>query len=54
LLRSLLISPLPQHAPLPISLFQTCGCLDYIFGLINSWRSALQLLLALAQTATKW
>ncbi|KAM3171181.1 hypothetical protein ACTXT7_017138 [Hymenolepis weldensis] len=31
-----------------------CGSLDYIFGSINSWFSALQLLLALTQTATKW
>ncbi|VUZ43908.1 unnamed protein product, partial [Hymenolepis diminuta] len=36
-------------------LFQTrCGFLEYIFGLINSGRSALQLLLALTQTATNW
>ncbi|VUZ40885.1 unnamed protein product [Hymenolepis diminuta] len=35
--------------------FQTrCGFLEYIFGLINSWCSALQLLLALTQTATNW
>ncbi|VUZ51392.1 unnamed protein product [Hymenolepis diminuta] len=50
-------SPLPQHAP-PLSLslrhsFQTrCGFLEYIFGLINSWCSASQLLLVLTQTAT--
>ncbi|KAM3175338.1 hypothetical protein ACTXT7_008733 [Hymenolepis weldensis] len=54
-----------QHAPLPISpsLFlplsltrynPRCGFLDYIFGLINSWYSAPQLLLALTQTAANW
>ncbi|VUZ56468.1 unnamed protein product, partial [Hymenolepis diminuta] len=30
------------------------GSLEYIFGLINSWYSASQLLLALTQTATNW
>ncbi|VUZ40354.1 unnamed protein product, partial [Hymenolepis diminuta] len=56
----LLISSLPQHAPLSISLFlchslQTrCGFHEYIFGLINSWCSAPQLLLALTQTAANW
>ncbi|VUZ46205.1 unnamed protein product [Hymenolepis diminuta] len=44
--------------PLYLSLchsFQTrCGCLDYIFGLISSWCSALHLFLALTQTATNW
>ncbi|VUZ51218.1 unnamed protein product, partial [Hymenolepis diminuta] len=58
LLRLLLINALPQHAPLSISLchsFQTrCGCFDYIFGLINSWCSALLLFLALTQTTTDW
>ncbi|VUZ42670.1 unnamed protein product [Hymenolepis diminuta] len=35
--------------------FQTrCGFLEYIFDLINSWCSALQLLLAYTQTATNW
>ncbi|VUZ52468.1 unnamed protein product [Hymenolepis diminuta] len=59
-LRVLLISSLPRHALLSILLslhhsFQTrCDFLEYIFGLINSWCSALQLLLALTQTATKW
>ncbi|VUZ39926.1 unnamed protein product [Hymenolepis diminuta] len=58
LLRFLLISSLLQHAPLSIPLyysFQTrCGFLEYIFGLLNSWCSASQLLLALTQTATNW
>ncbi|VUZ45934.1 unnamed protein product [Hymenolepis diminuta] len=31
-----------------------CGFLEYIFGLLNSWCSASQLLLALTQTATNW
>ncbi|VUZ51971.1 unnamed protein product, partial [Hymenolepis diminuta] len=30
------------------------GFLEYIFGLLNSWYSASQLLLALTQTATNW
>ncbi|VUZ47539.1 unnamed protein product, partial [Hymenolepis diminuta] len=31
-----------------------CAFLEYIFGLINSWCSALQLFLAFIQTATNW
>ncbi|VUZ40435.1 unnamed protein product [Hymenolepis diminuta] len=48
----LFISSLPQHAALPLSV--TCGSLDCIFGLINSWCSAPQFLLAITQTATNW
>ncbi|VUZ54807.1 unnamed protein product [Hymenolepis diminuta] len=58
LLYGLFISSLPQYAALSLSLcylFQTrCGFLEYIFGLLNSWCSASQLLLALTQTATNW
>ncbi|VUZ43871.1 unnamed protein product [Hymenolepis diminuta] len=54
------ISSLPLHAALSLSLslslcyfFQTrCDFLEYIFGLINSWCSISQWLLALTQTAT--
>ncbi|VUZ39311.1 unnamed protein product [Hymenolepis diminuta] len=49
---------LPHHAALPLfslSLSVThCGFLKYIFGLLNSWCSASQLLLALTLTATNW
>ncbi|VUZ50205.1 unnamed protein product [Hymenolepis diminuta] len=51
------ISSLPQHAALPLSLplsVTRCGFLEYMFGLLNSWCSASQLLLALTQTATNW
>ncbi|VUZ43556.1 unnamed protein product [Hymenolepis diminuta] len=57
LLHVLFISSLPQHAALPLSLplsVTHCGFLEYIFGLLNSWCSASQLLLAVTQTATKW
>ncbi|VUZ56553.1 unnamed protein product [Hymenolepis diminuta] len=55
LLHVLFISSLPQHAALPLSLplsVTHCGFLEYMFGLLNSWCSASQLLLALTQTAT--
>ncbi|VUZ53563.1 unnamed protein product, partial [Hymenolepis diminuta] len=48
---------LPQHTPLSISLIcfnPCCGFPEYIFGLINSWYPAPQLLLALTQTTTHW
>ncbi|VUZ48003.1 unnamed protein product, partial [Hymenolepis diminuta] len=59
----LTVPTLPAHLlsssarfPLYLSLclsFQTrCGSLEYIFGLINFWCSALKLLLALTQPAT--
>ncbi|VUZ42491.1 unnamed protein product [Hymenolepis diminuta] len=50
---SLFLSMLPS---LSLShTFQTrCGFLEYIFGLIKSWYSALQLFLALTQTTTNW
>ncbi|VUZ40219.1 unnamed protein product [Hymenolepis diminuta] len=57
LLHVLFISSLPQHAALPLSLplsVTRCGFLEYIFGLLNFWCSASQLLLALTQTATNW
>ncbi|VUZ41774.1 unnamed protein product [Hymenolepis diminuta] len=61
LLHVLFISSLPQHAALPLSLplspplsVTHCGFLEYMFGLLNSWCSASQLLLALTQTATNW
>ncbi|VUZ49971.1 unnamed protein product [Hymenolepis diminuta] len=57
LLHVLFISSLPQHAAPPLSLplsVTHCGFLEYIFGLLNSWCSASQLLLALTQTATNW
>ncbi|VUZ52647.1 unnamed protein product [Hymenolepis diminuta] len=38
---------------LPLSV-TCCGFLEYMFGLLNSWCSASQLLLALTQTATNW
>ncbi|VUZ54704.1 unnamed protein product, partial [Hymenolepis diminuta] len=38
---------------LPLSVTR-CDFLEYIFGLLNSWCSASQLLLALTQTATNW
>ncbi|VUZ44472.1 unnamed protein product [Hymenolepis diminuta] len=53
----LFISSLPQHAARPLSLplsVTHCGFLDYMFGLLNSWCSASQLLLAFTQTATNW
>ncbi|VUZ46081.1 unnamed protein product, partial [Hymenolepis diminuta] len=55
LLHFLLISSLPQRAALSLSLSSIrintrCGFLEYIFGLINSWSSASQLLLAQAVT----
>ncbi|VUZ49199.1 unnamed protein product [Hymenolepis diminuta] len=56
-LRFMFIASLPQHFPLSLSLchsFQTRCFLEYIFGLINSWCSALQLVLAIAQTAINW
>ncbi|VUZ46100.1 unnamed protein product, partial [Hymenolepis diminuta] len=55
LLHVLFISSLPQHAALslPLSVIR-CGFLAYIFGLLNPWCSALQLLLAPTQTATDW
>ncbi|KAM3182512.1 hypothetical protein ACTXT7_012231 [Hymenolepis weldensis] len=64
-IRLILNIPWYWHAPLSISpsLFlppsltrynPRCGFLDYIFGLINSWCSAPQLLSALTQTATNW
>ncbi|VUZ49253.1 unnamed protein product, partial [Hymenolepis diminuta] len=56
-LRFLLISFLPQHTPLYLSLTRfnlCCSFLEYIFGQINSWCPASQLLLALTQTATNW
>ncbi|VUZ49245.1 unnamed protein product, partial [Hymenolepis diminuta] len=31
-----------------------CSFLEYIFGQINSWSPASQVLLALTQTATNW
>ncbi|VUZ53176.1 unnamed protein product, partial [Hymenolepis diminuta] len=58
LLRLPLIFSLPQHtlSPLPylsLTHFNSrCGFLEYIFGLINSWCSTSQLLLALIQTTT--
>ncbi|VUZ52302.1 unnamed protein product [Hymenolepis diminuta] len=57
LLHVLFISSLPQHAALSLSLplsVTHCGFLEYIFGLLNSWCSVSQLLLALTQTATNW
>ncbi|VUZ50940.1 unnamed protein product [Hymenolepis diminuta] len=51
------ISSLPQHAALPLSLplsVTHCGFLEYMFGLLNSWCSVSQLLLALAQIAKNW
>ncbi|VUZ51627.1 unnamed protein product [Hymenolepis diminuta] len=46
------------HCPFSLSpcyLFQTrCDILECTFGLINSWCSASQFLLALPQTATNW
>ncbi|VUZ41591.1 unnamed protein product [Hymenolepis diminuta] len=57
LLHVLFIPSLPQHAALPLSLPLSVthwGFLEYIFGLLNSWCSASQLLLALTQTATNW
>ncbi|VUZ49560.1 unnamed protein product, partial [Hymenolepis diminuta] len=42
----------PLYLPLCHSFQTRCGFLEYIFGLINSWCSVLQLLLALTQTAT--
>ncbi|VUZ47490.1 unnamed protein product [Hymenolepis diminuta] len=57
LLHVLFISSLPQHAALPLSLplsVTRCGFLEYMFGLLNSWCSASQLLLALTQTPTNW
>ncbi|VUZ39317.1 unnamed protein product, partial [Hymenolepis diminuta] len=59
LLRFLLVSSLPHHAPLSTFLSITwiktrCDFLEYIFGLINSWCSASQLPLALTLTATNW
>ncbi|VDL59219.1 unnamed protein product [Hymenolepis diminuta] len=53
LLHVLFISSLSQHAVLPLSVTH-CGFLEYMFGLLNSWCSASQLLLALTQTATNW
>ncbi|VUZ45416.1 unnamed protein product [Hymenolepis diminuta] len=51
-------SPLFLSATPSLSLchsFQTrCGFLQYIFGVINSWCFASQLLLGLTQTTTKW
>ncbi|VUZ45003.1 unnamed protein product [Hymenolepis diminuta] len=55
LLHVLFVSSLPQHAALPLSLplsVTHCGSLEYIFGQLNSWCSASQLLLALTQAAT--
>ncbi|VUZ54146.1 unnamed protein product [Hymenolepis diminuta] len=56
LLHVLFISSLPQHAALPLSLplslsvsVTHCGFLEYIFGLLDSWCSVSQLLLALTQ-----
>ncbi|VUZ51577.1 unnamed protein product [Hymenolepis diminuta] len=47
----LFLSMLPSLPP--SYSFQThCGFLEYVFGLLNSWRSASQFLLALTQTAT--
>ncbi|VUZ51382.1 unnamed protein product, partial [Hymenolepis diminuta] len=59
LLHVLFISSLPQHVALPLSLSPPLsvthwGFLEYIFGLLNSWCSVSQLLLALTQTATNW
>ncbi|VUZ51297.1 unnamed protein product [Hymenolepis diminuta] len=43
------------RSPLSLPLSVThCGFLEYIFGQLNSWCSASQLLLALTQTATNW
>ncbi|VUZ52702.1 unnamed protein product [Hymenolepis diminuta] len=53
LLHVLFISSLPQHAALPPSVTH-CGFLEYMFGLLNSWCSASQLLLAPTQTAMNW
>ncbi|VUZ47711.1 unnamed protein product [Hymenolepis diminuta] len=58
-LHVLFISSLTQRAALPFSLSLSlsvthCGFIEYMFGLLNSWCSASQLLLALAQTATNW
>ncbi|VUZ51794.1 unnamed protein product [Hymenolepis diminuta] len=57
LLHVLFISSLPQHAALSLSLPLSVthyGFLECIFGLLNSWCSASQLLSALTQTATNW
>ncbi|VUZ48633.1 unnamed protein product, partial [Hymenolepis diminuta] len=62
LLHFLLISFLPQHAPLsisnPLSLSHSLQSSLWLSrtrsGLINSSRSAPQLFLALTQTATNW
>ncbi|VUZ55080.1 unnamed protein product [Hymenolepis diminuta] len=44
-----------RSLPLSVTLINTrCGSLEYIFGLINSWCSASQLLIALTQAATNW
>ncbi|VUZ48621.1 unnamed protein product [Hymenolepis diminuta] len=52
-LHVLFISSLPQHAALPLPLSVShWGFLEYMIGLLNSWCSASQLLLALTQTAT--
>ncbi|KAM3180276.1 hypothetical protein ACTXT7_016600, partial [Hymenolepis weldensis] len=58
------VPTLPVHllyssarSPLRLSLTRFnphCGFLEYSLGLINSWCSVLQLLLALTQTATNW
>ncbi|VUZ43225.1 unnamed protein product [Hymenolepis diminuta] len=55
LLQVLFISSLPTHTALSPPLSVThCGFLEYMFGILNSWCSASQLLLALTQTATNW
>ncbi|VUZ44667.1 unnamed protein product [Hymenolepis diminuta] len=51
----------PAHLLLPslspslslASIFNRCGFLEYMFGLLNSWCPASQLLSVLTQTATK-
>ncbi|VUZ52862.1 unnamed protein product [Hymenolepis diminuta] len=56
LLHVLLISSLPQHAALPLSLslLFVVASLNIFLVLLNFWCSASQLLLALTQTATNW
>ncbi|VUZ39690.1 unnamed protein product [Hymenolepis diminuta] len=49
---SLLLPPLSPS--LCYSFQARSGFLEYIFGLLNSWYSASQLLLAPTQTATNW
>ncbi|VUZ40372.1 unnamed protein product, partial [Hymenolepis diminuta] len=46
-------SPLFLSTLLSLSVTR-CDFLEYAFGLLNSWCSVSQLLLALTQTATNW